>query len=212
MPSQNSATVADIFHRDPSDPRVAIAAGYGLTIRVNRGHLLIEDGIGQHRRQRRYSRAERRLKRLVILGDTGYLSLEAIRWCADVGIAIMQLDRDNRLLTIAGKPGRDDARLRRAQAAALSGTVGVDIAKTLLGAKLDGQAQVAEHDLRAGEVAHRIREFATELAAAGDLMRCREIEALASNAYFGAWSAQVACRFAERDSDRLPAQSMARSS
>jgi CRISPR/Cas system-associated endonuclease Cas1 len=145
MPSQNSATVADLFHRDPADRRVAVADGYGLTIRVHRGHLLVDDGIGQHRRTRRYSRAERKLRRLVIVGDTGYLSLEAIRWCADVGIAIVQLDRDHRLLTMAGKPGRDDARLRRAQAAAPFGDVGVDIAKTLLGAKLQGQAEVASH-------------------------------------------------------------------
>jgi hypothetical protein len=52
-------------------------------------------------------------------------------------------------------------------------------------------------------VAHRIEDFAADLRAAADLVTCREIEALASNAYFGAWSAHVHCRFAERDANRV---------
>ncbi len=204
MPDQGASLVASLFSRDPADTSVAVADGYGLTIRVHRGHLVIEDGIGRHRRQRRYPRAERTLRRLVILGHTGYLTLEALRWCADVGVVMVHLDGDGRLLTVHGSPGTDDARLRRAQAAAPSSPVGLEITRRLLGAKLDGQASVAQELLVAGPVARLIRKLGDELRDADSLVRCRELEAQASNAYFGAWSASVTCLFVERDAERVP--------
>ncbi len=204
MPDHAASLVATLFTHDPADSHVVVADGYGLTVRVHHGHLVIEDGIGRHRRERRYSRAERTLRRPVILGHTGYVTLEALRWCADVGVAIAHLDGDGRLLTVHGGPGHDDARVRRAQAAAPSSRVGVEIARTLLGAKLDGQAAVAEDHLQAAPIAHVIRTLAEELHRAEDLVSCRDVEAQASNAYFGAWSATVTCRFAERDAHRVP--------
>ncbi len=204
MPDQGDSLVASLFSRDPANASVAVADGYGLTIRVHRGHLVIEDGIGRHRRQRRYSRAERTLRRLVILGHTGYLTLEALRWCADVGVVVVHLDGDGRLLTVHGSPGTDDARLRRAQAAAPSSPVGLEITRCLLSAKLDGQASVAKELLSAEPVAPLIRKLGDELRDAHSLVRCRDLEARASNAYFGAWSTVVRCRFAERDAERVP--------
>ena len=41
-----------IFSRDPRDPTVLVADGYGLSLTVNRGHLTIGDGLGRHRRER----------------------------------------------------------------------------------------------------------------------------------------------------------------
>ncbi len=203
----SSVNVADIFARDAATDTVAVADGYGITLRVYRGHLLIDDGIGQHRRQRRYSRAQRTLRRVVILGDTGYLSLEAIRWCADLNITVVQLDRDGRLLATAGNPGRNDSRLRRAQAAAPSSEAGVAVARTLLGAKLQGQADVATDMLAtatATGVPTVIHVLAEQLAAATDLGRCRDFEAQGSKAYFGAWPTAVRCHFADRNADRIP--------
>ncbi len=204
MPNQGDSLVAGLFSRDPVNASVTVADGYGLTIRVHRGHLVIEDGIGRHRRQRRYSRAERTLRRLVILGHTGYLTLEALRWCADVGVVMVHLDGDGRLLAVHGRPGTDDARLRRAQAAAAGSKVGVEIARQLLGAKLDGQAAVLRELLNTEAPATAVSELAEEVRDAHDLVRCRDLEAQASNTYFGAWSATVSCRFAERDRGNVP--------
>ncbi len=108
------------------------------------------------------------------------------------------------MLLTAGKPGVDDPRLRRAQAAAAGASVGVEIARALLGAKLDGQAMVAEDLLDARHVAGVIRELGEQLRQADDLVRCRDLEAQASNAYFAAWSTSVACRFAERELPKVP--------
>jgi len=121
---------------------VLVVDGYGVQLRVQRGRLLVQDGMGRNRRTRELARIERDIRRIVILADTGGVTLEAVRWCADVGIAVVQLDRDGRLLLLAGAPGLDDARLRRAQAAAPSSPVGVEIARALLTAKLLGQAQL----------------------------------------------------------------------
>ncbi len=197
MAETNVAIVESLFGRDPANPQVAIADGYGLTVRVHHGHLVIEDGIGRHRRQRRYSRAQRTLRRLVILGHTGYVTLDALRWCADVGITVLHLDSDGTVLTVHGSAGADDARLRRAQAAAPSNPVGLEITRGLLLAKLEGQAAVVEKVLHAPTVGTFVRSLRQQLGEAADLLRCRDLEAQASNAYFGAWSVAADCRFAD---------------
>ena len=177
--------------------------GYGLSLTVSRGHLVLRDGLGRHRRERRLPRAQRTVRRIVILGHTGDLSLEAIRWCADTGIAITQLDTDGTLLLTAGGTFFDDPRLRRAQAAAATNPVGVDIARALLTAKLHGQATVAE-SLDASPAATQIRRLAEQLGHTQDLPGLRGVEAQASNTYFAVWAAHARCRFAERHRDRVP--------
>lgn len=183
---------------------VLVADGYGVNLCVRRGRLIIEDGMGTARRRRELSRIARDIRRIVILADTGTVSLDAIRWCADVGeITIMQIDRDGRALLHAGRPGRDDARLRRAQAAAAGSEVGLSIARGLLDAKLTGQAAVLREAFEADTVA-KIIDGQRSVIADGDLVTARDAEAAAANAYFGAWSRHVVCRFAARDAGRVP--------
>ena len=49
--------------------------GYGIDVRVDRGHLLIEDGIAGDRRRSRLPRVGHGLKRLVVIGSDGSVSL-----------------------------------------------------------------------------------------------------------------------------------------
>ncbi len=193
-----------MLFRDTTASSVLVVDGFGVSLTVTRGHLLIRDGLGRHHRERRLPRAQRTVRRIVILGHSGHVTLDAIRWCHDTGIAIVQLDTDGTILLTAGKPGADDPRLRRAQAAAAGGSVGVEITRRLLGAKLDGQASVAAELLAAPGVADTIRGLAEQLADCDDLVRCRDLEAQASNAYFAAWTTSVTCRFAERDAGKVP--------
>jgi len=182
---------------------VLVADGYGVQLRVQRGRLVIQDGLGAKRRTRELARIERDVRRIVILADTGVVTLEAVRWCADVGISVVQVDRDSRLLLLAGAAGTDDARLRRAQAAAASSPVGVEIARALLTAKLLGQAQLARTELSSPAAADIIDRLAEQLAQA-DLVGCRDLEAQASNVYFAGWASQVQCHFAEHDQPQVP--------
>jgi len=137
--SAAAAATASVFARDSREQSVLVADGYGLALTVDRGHLLIRDGLGKHRRERRLPRAQREVQRIVVLGHTGHVSLEAVRWCTDTGIALLQIDTDGRVLLTAAAPGKDDPRLRRAQAAAPNAPVGLEITRALLGAKLAGQ-------------------------------------------------------------------------
>ena len=51
-----------------TEPRhgIYIADGYGIKIRIDHGHLIIDDGIGRHRRQARFNRATNDLRRLLV--------------------------------------------------------------------------------------------------------------------------------------------------
>src|SRR5947209_7927167 len=77
---------------------VVVLSGYGVSIRVERGELEVRDGIGRDRGAGRFNRATGRIRRLVVLGHTGSISLEAIRWLSDVGAAYLQIDRDGKVL------------------------------------------------------------------------------------------------------------------
>src|SRR5712692_3760186 len=91
---------------------------YGIQVRVDRGHLFLEDGIGPDRRQVRLPRVGHGLRRLVVIGSDGMVSLSALRWLADQDAAFVLLERDGSVLTTSGPVRTSDARLRRAQALA----------------------------------------------------------------------------------------------
>ena len=193
-----------VYHRDSTVPSVLIADGYGLAITVNRGHLVITDGIGKTRRDRRIPKAQRKVRRVVVLGHTGHITLDAIRFCADTGIALIQIDTDGHVLLNAGAPGKDDARLRRAQAAAPNAPVGLEIARALLAAKLDGQAAILEDALGEPSAASVVADMADRLRTATTLTTCRDLESQAANICFGAWAGTVECKFTTRDRCKVP--------
>src|SRR5262245_29954424 len=115
---------------------ILVLSGYGLDVRVWRGRFRVSDGVGHDRREAVVHRATGRLKRLVVLGHTGTVSLEAIRWLADVGAGFIQIDADGRVLAAFGPMGADRPGLRRAQACALDAPMGTDIARRLIAEKI----------------------------------------------------------------------------
>src|SRR6516225_9774226 len=106
---------------------VCVVEGYGVRVYVQHGRLNIEDGFPGERRERSYSRVKPGIGRLVLLGHAGTITLEAFRWLADVGISLIQIDADGRLLTTSAPTG-SDARLRRAQALAITNPTGLHVA------------------------------------------------------------------------------------
>jgi len=182
---------------------VLVLAGYGVRMAVERGHLIVADGIGRERREGRVPRASRDLRRLVVLGHAGTVSLEALRWLADVGAAFVQVDADGRVVAATAPPGLDDPRLRRAQALAATNGVGLAIARDLLRDKLRDQADVL------GQLPDRSGALASVGAALGELERAetvghlRSAEAKAAAAYWGAW-ASIPVPWARKDANRVP--------
>jgi CRISPR/Cas system-associated endonuclease Cas1 len=184
---------------------IAVVDGYGVRIGVERGHLLVTDGSGRHRRQRRYPKVGHGLQRLVILGHTGGITLDALRWCDRVGIAVSQLDPNGELVTTTARAGLDDARLRRAQALAASMPLGHRLAVDLIDGKLAGQADVANQELQSAAVADRIERLRNQLHDTTTVDQVRDLEAKAASVYFKAWSNRVAVTWASKDMPRIPA-------
>jgi CRISPR-associated endonuclease Cas1 len=177
--------------------------GYRIQVRVDRGHLLLDDGIGAERRHFRLPRVGHNLRRLVIVGADGFISLSALRWLADQAISFAMLERDGKVLATTGPVRPSDARLRRAQALAHSNGSALRIARELIRQKLDGQASVARHRLHDAETADAIARFRSDLAAADCISSVRLIEAQAASAYWAAWRT-LPIIFPKMDVARVP--------
>jgi CRISPR-associated endonuclease Cas1 len=187
---------------------VLVLRGYGLDVRVWRGRLRIRDGVGADRRDVIVHRATGRLRRLVVLGHTGSVSLDAIRWLADVGAGYLQVDGEGRVLAAFGPQGTDRPGLRRAQARALDTPTGNDVVRHLLAEKISAQAETlvaVDHVAPvAADAAGALRSAGAALHGATTRDGLRLAEAQAALAYWAAWS-QVPVTFARRDADRVPA-------
>lgn len=206
MRSQASDSLAG-WPADLIPPRgVLVLTGYGLYIRVWRGRLRVADGAGHDRREATIHRATGRLRRLVVLGHTGSISLEAIRWLADVRAGFLQIDADGRVLAAFGPQGTDRPGLRRAQALALDTSLGIDIARRLIAEKIAAQSEalaaVPTADVTETTVAN-VRDAVTRLHVAATRDDVRLAEAMVAAAYWSALS-PVSVGFARRDAERVP--------
>ena len=176
--------------------------GFGIRVRLQSGHLEIEDGIGPERRKIRLARVGHGLKRLVLIGSDGSITLEALRFLADQDVAFSMLHRDGKLLCVTGPVRASDARLRRAQALANQSDIALRIARELIDKKLAGQEQVARHKLIASECADTIHRHRSELAEADTSESVRLIESQAASAYWSAWRT-LAITFPRKDEARV---------
>jgi CRISPR-associated protein Cas1 len=166
---------------------VVTLVGYGILARVDRGHLLIEDGIGAMRRHARFPRVGHGLRRLVVIGSDGVVSLAALRWLADQNAVFVMLDRDGSVLATTGPVRPSDAKLRRAQALAHSSGAALRITREVIKQKLAGQEQVARNKLLDSRTADTIAEFRSEVATADTISTVRLIESQGAAAYWSAW-------------------------
>jgi len=187
-PSRTTSSIGVI----PIRNGVVALHGYGLSISVDRQHLRVKNGIGAQRREGRFAKAPSRLKRLLVIAQTGFVTFDALRWLNDVGAAFVQLDYDASILA-ATIGALDDARLRRAQALIVSTEHATVITKGLLVAKIRGQLAAANSFGLAGDPSTlRAAEDGDDVSA---LLRA---EAKCAEAYWEAW-APVSMEFARRD-------------
>jgi CRISPR-associated endonuclease Cas1 len=177
--------------------------GYGIRAQVNAGHLLLHDGIADERQTIRLPRVNHGLKRLVLIGNDGFITLEALRWISDVGASFVMLDRRGKLIVVVGPVCPSDAKLRRAQALALGNGTALKISKELISQKLDGQATLVRDMLSDSATAEAIDRFRSELPSAQSIESVRLIEAQAAKLYWQVWSA-VPVRWPRRDERRVP--------
>jgi CRISPR-associated endonuclease Cas1 len=205
MHAQPSATPSPWETRIFPDPGrvVRVVDGYGVRVRVHHGRLQVEDGIGRQRRSVTYARATCPFRRLLILGHTGYISLEAIRWCWDLGVGIVQVDTDRNLLLTSARREVATNRLRRVQALAPYTELGVETAQLVMRTKLGGQQSVARDLVGDGTTASTIGDAVKAVEAASTLDDVLAAESTAAFAYWDAWS-RLPLRFVGRGSGEVP--------
>ena len=182
---------------------VLVLSGYGLRVAVERGHLVVEDGMGGERRRDRFSRIDRDLKRVVIIGSAGTISLDAIRWLHGVGVPLIHLDTNGTIFLVATPRGAAAPAQRRAQLRAIDSPLGVDIARGLIAAKIEGQLGVLRHIQGSDEAQEYVAACGERARRATTLAEVRQIEPLAARAYWRAWQ-RVPVRFDGQDAEHRP--------
>jgi CRISP-associated protein Cas1 len=194
---------------------ICVADGYGIKVYVEHGHLIVHDGIGRNRRTLRFNRASSRLKRFVVIGHTGYITLDALRWIRDVGAAFVQIDRDGTLVSVSAPDRPHDSKLRRAQVLAADTDLGRSATVHFLKLKLDRQADLAEHRLshlkatirrnhrHTIAIADAIREQADAMNPALSFAELRKLESIAGRYYWQTWT-HVPIRFDSSWRKRIP--------
>jgi CRISPR-associated endonuclease Cas1 len=195
-----------VFSRKSPIGRSGVLAlfGYGIKVRMQCGHLEIEDGIGPDRRRIRLARVGHGLKRLVVIGSDGFISLAALQWLADQNASFTMLERDGKVLATTGPVRPSEAKLRRAQALAHSSGAALHISRELISRKLAAQEDVARNKLLDTSTADTIARFKAELPTADSINTVRLIESQAARAYWSAWSA-LSINFPKNQLPRVPA-------
>ncbi len=181
---------------------VLVADGYGISLRVLYGKLHIEDGIGPHRRSIVLDRAGSGLERLVLLGKSGTITLEALAWLRAIGATLVQLNPSGEVLAHSVPYGYDGQPIRRAQALAVATGLDVEVARDLIARKLTGQRANLSRLRGNLQGFDALREA---LEHADSIEQVRVYEGQAAAIYWNAWSS-VPIRFRNRDLARVPAR------
>jgi CRISPR-associated protein Cas1 len=182
---------------------VLTLSGYGIKVRMQAGHLEMEDGVGPDRRRIRLARVGHGLKRLVCISESGFVTLDALKFLSDVGASFAMLNRNGKVLFVAGPTAPSDARLRRTQALAHTSDLALKISQELISRKLAGQEKVARLHLLDDRTADRIVCYREELAGSTSLRNVSIIEAHAAGHYWAAYQ-NLPVNFPKKDDSRIP--------
>jgi len=145
----------------------------------------------------------RDIKRLVVIGHTGTISFDALRWLHDIGASVVHIDADGAVIVASGPARLDDARLRRAQALAAFNGTGIALARELIREKLTVQAAVLAKLPDTEGARFVVQRMIDMLAGADTPDILRVAEADAAGVYWRAWE-PTPLRFARQDRERLP--------
>jgi CRISPR-associated endonuclease Cas1 len=185
MAASRTLSQPNVSRKSPiSKTNVLTLSGFGIKVRMQRGHLEIEDGVGMERRTIRLPRVGHGLKRLIVIGSDGFVSLSALEWLSAQDASFVMLERDGKISCVTGPVRPSEAKLRRAQALAAGNGLGLEIARTLIDAKLKGQEEVLRERLNCRGAADVVSDFRNQLVSADTFDAIRIVEANAAACYF----------------------------
>jgi CRISPR-associated endonuclease Cas1 len=189
IPDESPKEILDsIFNRESSTAQVAIVHGFNVQIKVKDGQLYIKDGIQSSQRERCYPKIDRSLKRIVVTGQTGYITLDAYQWMHEHGISLTTLTLNGEMISqhTTDDTNRDTSILR-AQVLADGTPLALEIAREIESRKLRGQAANANILFSDSNIEARIRQYAALLEQAPTVSDVMGLEGKAGNEYFRAW-------------------------
>jgi len=181
-------------------PGIYVLSGV-VQVNVDGGQLHVHAGTFDDRPEMYLTKADAQIRRLVVLGHSGTLSLHALRWLYQVGAGVIQVDYDASVVFATIPLGLDHARLRRAQALAMHSPDGLAIAQWLIEGKVSGQAGVCR-TLGDEAAAREVEKFLGRIKEARSAVMLRSLESQASVQYWQAWS-RVPVQFARKDEAKV---------
>jgi CRISPR-associated protein Cas1 len=127
---------------------VLVLEGYDARVYVERGHLVTRDGFANEGkiRETRFPRGRCAIERIVVRAPGGTISMEAIDWCARMGIALGFVGSDSTLLNCLVPDAPHDGPVKRAQAVSAVTDDALVLARYLLTKKMDSQVAAIERD------------------------------------------------------------------
>jgi CRISPR-associated endonuclease Cas1 len=182
---------------------VVCLSGFGIKVFVDKGHLVLEDGIGTSRRYGRYAKVGHDLRRVVVIGADGFVSLGALQWLADRNASFIMLDRVGEVLATTGPVCSSDARLRRAQALAHQSGTALEIARSVVQQKLVQQEQIVRKRFHDSAIANLIEQTRSAIPIAKNSEEVRHHEAVAAKFYWSTWRS-LSVNYPRNDLPRVP--------
>lgn len=195
------------IHGTARNPKgIVTVIGQRVSLRVRRHQLEITDGFPFETPQetRRITRATCRLERILFLAGSGFLTVDAIDFCAvENGVPIVAVDQSGRLrwTLLPGKGGEGQAGLRRSQALAPFTEVGLEIARWLVARKIAGQRDVlrdlagrvealkgARPKCTIPEALAILETILARVKRATTIPSLRQVEAEAADIYWSGWT------------------------
>lgn len=127
---------------------ILVLSGHSLDIRMNSGGLKIKDGFSFEEgvRQTYINRGTNDIEHIVILGQTGAITFDAIKWIIDQKIMVTFLDSEGKVITDFMPENHISAITKRRQATADNG-LNIKIGAWLLAEKFKGQRETLNHML-----------------------------------------------------------------
>ena len=201
----------DKINQIPVKDGIVVLSGYGVMANVEKGYLVLKDGLGIKSRESRFFKATCKIKRLVIHSTHGMVSLAALKWLNEINAGVVQLGWDGEVI-LASTPSQDNINLKRAQYSALYDDKGLILTKYLLLEKVNGQLKVlrtlapdATYTYN-GETINSLyfmKNLCTDIAKAKSISRVLEIESLAANLYWSVLS-KMTLQFHQKGEFEVP--------
>jgi CRISP-associated protein Cas1 len=165
--------------------RILILYG-AVDLRMEKGRLRIKHGAFKDITQEYLHRGTNNVDHIVILSDSGYITLEAINWCMQMGITITMIDYHGELITDMTPPETISPLVKQRQAC-MSEAAKLKLAMGLMGQKLAAQYDTMKAIKIDRERIKMFKQHEKQMWTCKSVEKMKEIESHAARVYWGSF-------------------------